>query len=91
MEAKEDDLFVEGVKGVKGIGGSIVHKRTVHLLPSERIKGFRMLRRGIRPGSLSLFLSFLFLSYFTFRSRIVCGHRVHRAEDSLYVTERANE
>lgn len=63
VEAKEDGLFVEGEKGVKGVDGSIVHKRTVHLLPSERIKGFRMLRRSTRPPWPSLSLSFsLFFS-----------------------------
>lgn len=72
-----------------------VHKRTVHLPPSERIKGVRTLRQGVcvRISTFyhrfplllrrSLFSSFPFLAYFTFRSRIVCGHRVHRIVDSL--------
>lgn len=80
-------LSSKGKRVSTGESGSIVHKRTVHLIPSERIKGVRMLRWDMRhPGFLSLSLSlfsFLFLSYFTSRSWIVCGHRVHRAEDPL--------
>lgn len=76
----------------KGIGGSIVRKRTVHLLPSERIKGVRMLRVGVctHPGALSL-------SLFSFPRTLLSAPELFAAIEysesgalSLYVTERAN-